>query len=167
VSASTSSVILVINDFSGKYHFLSNFFLRKIRADKFDFPSTENAYQAFKTLDKDVWLLFTTTPPPDPKTGKPRKIMTPGQAKKAGKRLELRADWDEVKVNLMATLLVVKFSYEDLALKLVQTGDAELIEGNYWHDNFWGNCTCAKCENIPGQNHLGKLLMMVRKELQG
>lgn len=35
----------------------------------------------------------------------------------------------------------------------------ELIEGNYWHDTYWG-----VCEGV-GENHLGKLLMEIRNEL--
>lgn len=38
----------------------------------------------------------------------------------------------------------------------------EIVEGNYWHDNYWGNCTCDKCKNIEGQNKLGKILMKIR-----
>ena len=40
----------------------------------------------------------------------------------------------------------------------------ELIEKNYWHDNFWGVCTCGKCST--GKNHLGTILIQVREEIQ-
>ena len=43
--------------------------------------------------------------------------------------------------------------------------DIMLIEGNYWHDNYWGNCLCPKCKEIEGQNQLGKILMKVRSTL--
>ena len=33
------------------------------------------------------------------------------------------------------------------------------IEGNTWNDTFWGVC------NGQGQNWLGKILMLVRSEL--
>ena len=53
-----------------------------------------------------------------------------------------------------------KFSRNpELRVKLLNTGDIELIEGNYWGDTFWGVC------NGKGENHLGKILMRVRKEL--
>jgi hypothetical protein len=39
-----------------------------------------------------------------------------------------------------------------------------LIEGNWWHDNFYGSCTCNKCVN-KGENNLGKILMKIREEL--
>lgn len=52
-----------------------------------------------------------------------------------------------------------------LKKKLLETGDAELIEGNYWHDNTWGQCYCPRCKNKIGENHLGKLLMKIRESL--
>ena len=51
---------------------------------------------------------------------------------------------------------------------LLSTNDAILIEGNTWHDNTWGDCSCGdrpECKK-PGLNLLGKALMLVRKELQ-
>jgi predicted NAD-dependent protein-ADP-ribosyltransferase YbiA (DUF1768 family) len=62
--------------------------------------------------------------------------------------------------------LRLKFAIPELAEKLLATGDAELIEGTTWHDNTWGNCSCPQCENIPGENRLGKLLMQVREEIK-
>jgi predicted NAD-dependent protein-ADP-ribosyltransferase YbiA (DUF1768 family) len=62
--------------------------------------------------------------------------------------------------------LRLKFDIEELANMLIATGDAALVEGNWWCDNTWGNCSCPKCENIPGQNRLGTLLMQVRQELR-
>jgi len=49
---------------------------------------------------------------------------------------------------------------------LLATLDAELIEGNAWHDNFWGDCFCEKCRDIEGLNVLGNILMRIREELQ-
>ena len=62
----------------------------------------------------------------------------------------------------MEELLRIKFSDEFLKQQLLSTGE-ELIEGNYWHDNFWVSCSCEKCGN-RGQNNLGKLLMKLRSE---
>jgi predicted NAD-dependent protein-ADP-ribosyltransferase YbiA (DUF1768 family) len=59
-----------------------------------------------------------------------------------------------------------KFSDKYMSDLLLNTGDEELIEGNYWHDNYWGNCTCSKCKDIEGQNKLGKILMKVRDEIR-
>ena len=54
---------------------------------------------------------------------------------------------------------------EDLKEMLLQTGDEELVEGNYWHDVYFGVCSCPKCGN-KGENHLGKLLMKIRSEIK-
>ena len=62
--------------------------------------------------------------------------------------------------------LKLKFSDPILKEKLLATGNEKLEEGNWWHDNFWGNCYCPKCKNIEGVNKLGKLLMLLRKELK-
>jgi len=60
--------------------------------------------------------------------------------------------------------VAAKFDKERTVQMLLDTGSQELVEGNVWHDNFWGNCTCSKCPE-PGENHLGKLLMKIRSEL--
>ena len=48
---------------------------------------------------------------------------------------------------------------------LLSTQDAVLVEGNTWHDNYWGNCRCRKCRRHKGLNRLGRLLMQVRAEI--
>ena len=55
--------------------------------------------------------------------------------------------------------------HEELRKKLLATGDAYIVEGNHWHDNFWGNCSCSRCDRLVGQNHLGKILMLIRKRI--
>jgi predicted NAD-dependent protein-ADP-ribosyltransferase YbiA (DUF1768 family) len=85
-----------------------------------------------------------------------------GAVKKLGRRLPLRSNWSEVNLAVMLTILFTKFSNPELAKRLIDTFPLELIEGNWWHDNFWGNCRCEKCKNIQGQNWLGRLLMTVR-----
>ena len=53
-----------------------------------------------------------------------------------------------------------KFNWPELRTKLLATGNRVLVEGNYWHDNFWGECTCEKCKATQkAENWLGKLLM--------
>lgn len=92
---------------------------------------------------------------------------TPGRAKKMGRRVAVRADWDEVKIAVMDELLHAKFAHRQMRELLLKTGDAVLVEGNHWHDPFWGVCTGCKygCEGI-GENHLGRLLMALRTELR-
>lgn len=59
----------------------------------------------------------------------------------------------------MEDLLREKFQRKDLKQKLLDTGDAELIEGNTWGDTYWGMV------GNKGHNHLGRLLMKVREEI--
>jgi ribA/ribD-fused uncharacterized protein len=143
----------MINSFRGQYDFLSNFYPASIMYDGFEYPTSEHLYQSAKTKNMD-------------ERNKIRLAETPGQAKRLGAKCHLRENWDERKELVMTFIVRWKFQNPELAQKLLDTGDETLVEGNYWHDNFWGNCFCQKCKNIPGQNRLGKILMKIRKELR-
>lgn len=126
---------------AGDYSFLSNFY-------EHDGWTVEHHYQAAKTDDPDWRHRILEAP-------------TPGAAKKLGRRAPIRSAWDDEKVSVMFSLLRRKFSSgTELAQRLLDTGDAELIEGNWWGDTYWG-----KSKGI-GQNWLGKLLMQIRSELR-
>ena len=85
----------------------------------------------------------------------------PSDAKRLGRHVPLREDWNSIKEQIMYEICKAKFTQNpDLAEKLLETGDAELIEGNWWHDTTWGMC------NGEGQNLLGKILMRVREEIK-
>lgn len=140
-----------IGEFNGAFRFLSNFWKEPIEFEGLTYPTTENAYQAAKTENHDMrWAISQ---------------MSPADAKKAGRGLKLRDDWDDIKLAIMERLLAKKFRNGLLRSGLINTSPGELIEGNYWHDNFWGNCTCERCKDIPGANHLGRLLMELRASL--
>ena len=147
----------MINNFRGEYAFLSNFYSCHIPIVCFDetiiCQSLEHAFQANKTFDPIKRKQIATA-------------SSPSEAKKLGKNVQLRPDWEKNKVEIMERLINKKFSFVPLREKLLATGNEELVEGNTWHDNFWGDCYCPKCKNIKGQNHLGKLLMKKRKEIQ-
>jgi hypothetical protein len=137
-----------IMDFRGKYEFLSNFYPCQVELDDEVYPSVEHAFQAAKTDDFE-WR---------------EKIRLAGSARMAkviGSKVQLRSNWEDIKVWLMLELLREKFMDRSLANMLLETGDAELVEDNNWHDEFWGMC------NGRGKNQLGKLLMQVRGELRG
>jgi ribA/ribD-fused uncharacterized protein len=136
-----------IERFDGEYRFLSNFYRSRVMAGGLMFQSLEHAYQASKTFD----LM---------KRREIAALSSPGEAKRAGKKLLLRSDWESVKLTVMEALLRQKFSFEPLRSRLLDTGSAELVEGNHWGDTFWGICRGT------GENHLGRLLMMIRSELQ-
>ena len=148
----------MINNFDGDYAFLSNFYPSRIIYDEeyghvIYADTVEHAFQAAKTLIPE-------------EREEIRKAETPGKAKRMGRAVTLRPDWEEVKTDVMRECLRSKFRFAPLAIDLINTGDEELVEGNTWHDNCWGNCTCEQCANKPGENRLGKLLMEIRKELQ-
>jgi len=64
----------------------------------------------------------------------------------------------------MYELLCLKFGDKELLEKLIDTYPHELVEGNYWHDTFWGQCNCTKHQG-DGENVLGSLLMFVRNTM--
>jgi ribA/ribD-fused uncharacterized protein len=111
----------------------------------------ENAFQAAKTLDPSQRQQFS--------------YLQPAKAKRLGSRIALRPDWEEVKAGIMLEIVRAKFAQNPLLKeKLLKTGSEELIEGNAWHDNFWGVCMCDQCRGKKGKNTLGKILMQVREE---
>ena len=116
-------------------------------------PTVEHAYQSMKTTDRAERERIAALP-------------TPGQAKRAGRRLRLRDDWERTKVIAMLHVLRQKFEPGSAyALALLATGDTELIEWNAWHDRAWGKCSCERCGGV-GHNLLGLALMRVRAELR-
>ena len=139
----------MIDSFSGKYKWLSNFYPCFVELDGTTYPSVEHAYQAAKTLDLEeraVFLLNGTTA---------------AMAKKLGKAVTVRTDWDAVKISIMRNLIQQKFTqHVDLAIQLLDTQNEEIVEGNWWNDRFWGVC------RGQGENHLGKLIMEIRTQLQ-
>lgn len=141
----------MINEFDGKYAFLSNFYESPINFQGEIFPTVEHLFQARKTIDPNAFLEI-------------RLAETPGRAKRLGRRVALRPDWEEIKDDVMMDALRRKFCNPNLFHLLAATGSEELVEGNTWHDNYWGDCHCPRCKNIPGKNALGKMLMKLRDE---
>jgi ribA/ribD-fused uncharacterized protein len=144
-----------IEAFTGDYHQLSNFAPAQVKLDGVPYPTVEHAYQAAKTQEPEAR----------------QEIMaasTAGLARKMGRRLTVRPDWPDIKLEVMRDLIRQKFAQNHgLRKTLMATGDAELVEGNTWHDNFWGQCRCARCAGQPALNWLGRLLMEEREQLRG
>ena len=136
----------VIDSFRDEFDWLSNFFPCPVEFEGLTFGNTEAVFQAAKTLDMEEREKFVG--------------LSPLIAKRKGRRVKLRSDWEAVKIEVMREVLRCKFSQNpELKAKLIATGDAELIESNNWNDRIWGVC------NGKGQNHLGKLLMELRAGL--
>lgn len=132
-----------IDSFRDEYSFLSNFYICNVTYDGFTYTSSESAFQGQKDLSRREE--FTK--------------YSPLMSKKIGKRVKLRSDWEEIKLSLMEEIVRCKFDQNpDLKEKLLSTGDRLLIEGNTWGDYYWGVC------KGKGENHLGKILMKLRKE---
>ncbi len=148
-STTPASLPPSIERFVGPYRWLSNFAWCRVVYDGVRYPSIEHAYQAQKTLDLVARQKFRSP------------HVTPGQAKKLGRTLDLRPDWLEVRVGVMKELLRAKFKDDPFRMLLLLTGEARLVEGNAWGDTFWG-----VDDEKGGENMLGKLLMEVRDELR-
>lgn len=137
-----------IDRFTGEYAFLSNFATSVFRYEGILYTSVEAAFQAAKTSDREIKRRLAQYPP--------------AEAKRYGRKIKLRSDWNDVKVSIMKELLRLKFNSDLFGHRqaLLNTGDAYLEEGNNHHDTFWGTC------NGVGENQLGKLLMEIRAELR-
>lgn len=143
-----------IESFRGDYRFLSNFYLSDFTWRGRVWPSVEHAFQASKTHDPNLREHI-------------RGLEKPRAAKEAGNTVSCRSDWESVKRARMLELVRAKFGQSaGLTARLLATGTRTLVEGNTWHDNEWGNCTCPDCESIEGKNWLGLILMQVRGEMQ-
>ncbi len=139
-----------IDRFVGDYRFLSNFFPREVTSDTgHTYASVEHAYQAAKATTEENRIVIAAA-------------TSPKKAKRRGAKLPPPPDWEGRKVEIMRRLIRRKFAPgTELAAKLVETKDAELVEGNDWGDTFWG-----RCDGV-GENHLGRLLMETRADLRG
>jgi len=137
---------VVIKEFRGDYFFLSNFYPVSIKVDGNLYSSVEAAYQAMKckfAKDRDQFVGLSAV-----------------QAKRLGKQVTMRSNWDKEKFRVMKHLLEIKFSNKNLAKRLKETGDAFITHENYWKDTYWG------VYKGKGKDILGKLLMDIRKDIK-
>jgi ribA/ribD-fused uncharacterized protein len=141
----------VISTFDGANQYLSNFYRCHFDWDNIIWPSSEHAYQAAKVKHPKARKAFS-------------RITSPADTKQLGKVLQLREDWEEVKLSIMTEIVYAKFSQNsDLKEKLLLTGEAILEEGNTHRDVYWGICPPG---SFNGQNHLSRILMSVRTQLR-
>jgi len=125
----------IISAFRGKYFFLSNFSLCSMKIEKHTYPSVEHYFQSKKALlkyDEDFI----------------RSSETPMEAKRRGRQVKIKENWESIKKEVMLKALNAKFKIPRMRIKLLNTEKAYLIEENLWHDNIWGDCKCNNCKKL-------------------
>ncbi len=147
-------MIEVIDSFGGKYEFLSNFSNHKVRLFGAEYSTSEHAFQAMKTTtERDLEYI--------------QNALTPASAKWRGNRITICKNWRKQRDSAMMLVVFSKFTQDiDIARELISTGDAELVEGNYHGDDYWGKIKDDGGAWV-GQNKLGEILMSVRELLLG
>lgn len=95
--------------------------------------------------------------------------VSPGMSKRLGRQWKLTPaelkDWDRRKIGVMRELIWNKVcDWQEIEDSLVDTGDGDLVETNWWHDNYWGDCSCMRCHKI-GENWLGQIWMDTRERV--
>lgn len=147
MSTVANEVPSIIDRFRGEHYFLSNFWPARVSWQGITYPTVEHAYQAAKTLLPSEQARIAD-------------CETPGKAKRLGRKIHVRSDWDEIKLKVMKDLLRQKFAHDELRAMLLETEHALLIEDNHWGDTYWGQ------SGGKGENWLGRLLMDVRDEIR-
>jgi ribA/ribD-fused uncharacterized protein len=151
----------MIAEFQGEYRPLSNFWYKDVYLpdDQLVYSTNEHAYQAAKTDDLDIRRVI-------------KDSKTPRDAKALGRNIDIRSNWNIERCKVMLYINRIKYTYSDMETLLLSTGTQKLVEGNEWHDNFWGICSCQSCtqelitDTRFGKNWLGKILMLIRLEIQ-
>ena len=139
----------MICQFKDDYYFMSNFYPFKLIYNGIEYQNTEAAFQAQKCKYLPERNQFSK--------------LNPSEAKRLGRRVELRPDWEQVKDSIMYNIVLTKFSSDEyLAYKLLKTGEEVLMEGNTWKDTYWG----VDLDTMQGKNKLGLILMKVRDVLR-
>ncbi len=136
-----------IDRFRAEHAFLSNFHRHPFEWRAKTWTTAEAAYAAAKTRDEGERECIRAAP-------------SPAAAKRLGRRVDLRSDWEHVKDDVMRSILEAKFAVAELRDALLATGDAELLEGNTWGDVYWGVC------GGRGRNQLGRTLMRIRDDIR-
>lgn len=131
--------------FRDKYWFLSNFYPVEIECAGLKFKCVESAFQAYKCANIEDRKLFVN--------------LNGAEAKKLGRKVPMRKDWEDIKVKVMYRLVMQKFNRNPELLNRLKDIKGIIVEDNTWNDTFWGMC------NGKGRNTLGVILTAVRNEL--
>lgn len=95
--------------FTGAFDFLSNFYPAKVEIDGVCYQNTEAAFQAQKCINPADRVEFSD--------------LSAVKAKRKGRQVKLRPDWDAVRLSVMEEVVRAKFMQNpNLAVRLVATG---------------------------------------------
>ena len=134
------------------YYEFTNFYLVYVQIDGKYWSTTENYFQAQKYIGTPLYGAIQ-------ECSTAREAFTLSRSPQ-GSRWR-RSDWEEVKQDVMYVALYAKFTqHQELKKLLLKTGDRPLIEHTE-RDSYWGDGGDGS-----GRNHLGELLMRLRKELK-
>lgn len=168
----------MIAGFRNEYRFLSNFYNVPVTYNGIVYKNSEAAFQAAKFTHLTPDIIRETVSPSiidgygfdltdDRCVEHAFAVISAGDAKKLGRKLPIRPDWDDVKFDIMREIVYNKFANNDyLKRMLLATGNEQLVERNWWHDNIWGDCACDRCKSITGKNMLGIILIETRERLK-
>jgi len=171
-----------IDSFSGEYRFLSNFYHSPMKIYDIIWPTNEHFFQAMKSFNLPVMQIGFNPATIANQLNIPieeantityhnyvSRLDTPGKAKRAGKTATLKTNWDSEKENVMMIGINEKFIQNPHLGKMLTDLGRDIIftEGNTWHDNYWGNCTCDRCRHIEGENHLGIIITLQQDRMIG
>lgn len=134
----------------GEYGCFSNFSRHPFTINGVLWRTSEHYFQAMKTDDaaKQEAIRLAATPAAAAAMGRDR-------------RLGLRADWDQIRDEVMLTALRAKFTaHEGIKRILLGTNRREIVEHTA-KDRYWGDGGDG-----TGVNRLGQLLMQLRDELR-
>lgn len=142
--------------FTGRWNLIDNFAPTPVTVDvgrgEQAFPTSEHAFAAAKAVNMHEYLPIATA-------------TSPGLAKSLGHQCVLRADWEEVKFEVMWKILLAKFDQNPDAVQVLrETRYRPIYEGNTWGDRIWG-VTRGKGTTWVGRNALGAMLMELREML--
>ena len=142
----------VIGFYPREFYPLDNFSSFKVEWNGYMYASLEEAYQAASFMGSDEELV--------------EKVKHSHSADEAQRiayanRDKQRSDWNQVKLSIMEELLRLKIEQNPyVKKKLLQTMDYTIVEDSP-KDAYWG-----WGPNRDGENHLGKLWMMLRDEIR-
>jgi ribA/ribD-fused uncharacterized protein len=139
--------IIRFDKHDGGHPYLANDYPAVITLEEGVFPTIAHAYWALATANLDARSRIASA-------------ATAYDAERIAQGGPLRPDWNVVRLAVMLRLVREKFrQHPDLAAQLIATGDGRLINGVDF-SKYWGDYRGS------GRNWLGRILEMVRTELQ-